>query len=78
MHHLLNGAIRAVTEVHVASVCVCVTCSAEKKEKVSAQKKAHKLYEKLGEEEEKCKSKLASCETRDIRARQVRPSKDEL
>ena len=52
-------------------VCVCASLAAEKKGKLTAQKKAHKLYEKLGEEEEQCKSKLASCETRDVRARQV-------
>ncbi len=39
---------------------------------MSLQKKAMKAYERLGEEDEKCKGKLASCETRDVRARQVR------
>ena len=56
-------------------IVTCIVCvsipPAEKKEKVSDQKKAHKVYEKLSEEEEACKSKLASCETRDVRARQV-------
>ena len=48
-----------------------------KKEKLKAKKKAYKVYEKLGGEEEQCKGKIASCETRDVRARQVREGERE-
>ena len=49
-----------------------VHCVEKKKEKTLAHKKAMKAYSKLEEEEERCKAQMASCETRDVRARQVR------
>ena len=54
----------------------CDTCthSASKKEKVKEQKKQFTAYEKLGEQDERCREQMASCETRDVRARQVRKS----
>ena len=47
--------------------------SASRREKAKAQKKEYKVYTKLAEQEEQCKEKMASCETRDVRARQVTP-----
>jgi len=49
---------------------LCVVL-AKKKELVSALKKASKSYGRLEEEEEQHKSQIASCETRDVRTRQV-------
>ena len=45
--------------------------TASRREKVKAQKKEYKLFTKLSEQEEQCKEKMAACETRDVRARQV-------
>lgn len=63
-------------------VCVCLialytnTCTAKKKEVTSSLKKASKAYTKLEEEEEQYKSQMASCETRDVRARQASGRRD--
>ena len=45
---------------------------ASRREKAKAQKKEYKVYTKLTEQEDQCKQKMASCETRDVRARQVK------
>ena len=50
-------------------MCVCIL--AKKKESMASMKKASKSYAKLEEEEEQHKAQIASCETKDIRARQV-------
>ena len=55
--------------VTLSSLFLCV---AKTNEAIVAHKKALKAYDKLEEEEERCKTEMASCDTRDVRARQVR------
>jgi len=54
--------------LHLPSVARVV---APKKEKLKAQKKDYKAYERLASQCEECKEKIASFEQRDVRARQV-------
>jgi structural maintenance of chromosome 4 len=49
---------------------VLTQVSAERKEKLKTQKKDYKVYERLAKSSEEYKESMASCEQRDVRARQ--------
>ena len=58
-------------DLGIFSFLLCYNPPASRKEKSKSQKQAYKAYTKLAEQEEQCKEKMASCETRDVRSRQV-------